>query len=276
MKKVSKLNLFELQDSSSVIDENSRKGIVGGGDGSSLHPYTQREFGYIINSGLWNGGWVYGMGWVAPEVDIYSNRYSYSSGYYPFGHTGSSYWTGGMGGGGHIVGYPGHNGYNLSHNNYYRKHNSYWGNNGYFWGDGYHSYDGGDDNYSKINFAHDRSQIGEDVINAMRQFFVNHVGDMRDLVDYNSTRWGQGGAIRSDYFSYNGNEVQWTVVNGTAAANNYREVFSLSTSNLVQDPAYNNYEIQIKYSEGGTALRLQTRDYETYMALLDAVGYPNR
>ena len=190
MKKVGRFSLFELQGDSSVIDKASQKTFVGGGSGSSTDPYTQEEFDSMMYSGHWNGGFVYGMGWVTPQVYIYSSRYNYAGGYHPSGHG---------------VGWP---------------------------------------------------------------------DDTRDLVDYNSTRWGQGGAIRSNYFSYNGKEVQWTVVNGTAAANNYRQVFSLATSNLVQDPDYNNYEIQIKYDEGGTALRLQTKDYNTYMALLDAVGYP--
>lgn len=260
MKKVGRFSLFELQGNSSVIDKASQKTFVGGGSGSSTDPYTQEEFDSMMYSGHWNGGFVYGMGWVTPQVYIYSNRYNYAGGYHPSGH--------GVGWPDDANRYSGHS-YNPNHNNYYHGHNSYF--NSY----GYHSYGGGSDNYSRINFTQDNSQIGEGVINAMRQYFVNHVGDMRDLVDYNSTGWGQGGAIRSNYFSYNGQEVQWTVVNGTAAANNYRQVFSLATSNLVQDSDYNNYEIQIKYDEGGTALRLQTKDYNTYMALLDAVGYPN-
>ena len=93
-----------------------------------------------------------------------------------------------------------------------------------------------------------------------------------DLVDYDSTTWGQGGAIRSDYFLYNGNEVQWTVVNGTASTNYQREVYSICTDKCIEEPGYNNYEIQIRYCEGGTAFRLRTSDYGTYLELLYAVG----
>lgn len=133
-------------------------------------------------------------------------------------------------------------------------------------------FEGMDDDYTRIDFHEDNDEIGNSVINAMRQYFLNDVTDMRDLVDYESTTWGQGGAMRSEYFSYNGNEVQWTVVNGTAATNNQREMNSICTDVCVEEPKYNNYEIQIRYCEGGTALRLRTSDYGTYLALLNAVG----
>ncbi|WP_297284762.1 hypothetical protein [Bacteroides sp.] len=133
-------------------------------------------------------------------------------------------------------------------------------------------FEGMDDDYTRIDFQDDKEEIGNNVINAMRQYFLNDVTDMRDLVDYDSTTWGQGGAIRSDYFLYNGNEVQWTVVNGTAATNNQREMNSICTDVCIEEPNYNNYEIQIRYCEGGTALRLRTSDYGTYLELLNAVG----
>ncbi|CAG9897987.1 hypothetical protein BOVA514_4206 [Bacteroides ovatus] len=133
-------------------------------------------------------------------------------------------------------------------------------------------FEGMDDDYTRIDFQDDKEEIGNNVINAMRQYFLNDVTDMRDLVDYDSTTWGQGGAIRSDYFLYNGNEVQWTVVNGTASTNYQREVYSICTDKCIEEPGYNNYEIQIRYCEGGTAFRLRTSDYGTYLELLYAVG----
>lgn len=131
--------------------------------------------------------------------------------------------------------------------------------------------EGGGD-YSKVDFTQKSSAIGPNVINAMRQFFLNDVTDMNDLVNFGSTSWGQGGAIRSDYFSYNGKEVQWTVVNGTASTNYQREITSICTSNYVSEPKLNNYEIQVRFCTGGTALRLKTNDYGTYKSLLNAVG----
>lgn len=95
-------------------------------------------------------------------------------------------------------------------------------------------FEGMDDDYSRIDFHDNEEEIGNSVINAMRQYFLNDVTDMRDLVDYDSTTWGQGGAIRSEYFLYNGKEVQWTVVNGTAATNNQREMNSICTDVCVE------------------------------------------
>ena len=79
MKKVGRFSLFELQNNSSVINEESQKEYVGGGSGTSTDPYTPQEFDYMINDGQWHGGWVYGMGWVTPEVTVYGyyHRYSY-------------------------------------------------------------------------------------------------------------------------------------------------------------------------------------------------------
>lgn len=134
------------------------------------------------------------------------------------------------------------------------------------------AFEGGDGDYNMVDFRDNNDEIGIGVINAMRQYFLHDVTDMRDLIDYDSTTWGQGGAIRSEYFSYNGSEVQWTVVNGTASTNYQREMNSICTDVCVENPGYNNYEIQIRYCEGGTALRLRTKDYQTYLSLLDAVG----
>ena len=129
MKKVGRFSLSELQDDTSVIDKEYQKTLIGG------RSYTPQEFGYLINSGQWHGGWVYGMGWVTPEVTIYPNSYNYSGGYYPSGHNGGGsvpFWPGGgwHNGGGNTDGYPGHNSY-YNHTNYNSNHNNNWGHNGY-------------------------------------------------------------------------------------------------------------------------------------------------
>ena len=54
--------------------------------------------------------------------------------------------------------------------------------------------------------------------------------------------------------------------------NYQREINSICTDICIEEPNYNNYEIQIRYCEGGTALRLRTSDYGTYLELLNAVG----
>ena len=128
MKKVGRFSLFELQGDSSIIDKASQKTFVGGGSGSSTDPYTQEEFDSMMYSGHWNGGFVYGMGWVTPQVYIYPNRYNYAGGYHSSGQGGGgSFWPGGSwpGSGGNS------GGYNPNHNNYYHGHNGYWGHSGY-------------------------------------------------------------------------------------------------------------------------------------------------
>ena len=148
MKKVGRFSLSELQDDGSVIDKEFQKTLIGG------RSYTPQEFGYLINSGQWHAGWVYGMGWISPEVTIYPNSYNYSGGYYPSGHNGGGsdpFWPGGgwHNGGGNTDGYPGHNSY-YNHTNYNSNHNSNWGHNGYsnhysYYGYyGYHSSGGGE------------------------------------------------------------------------------------------------------------------------------------
>lgn len=147
MKKVGRFSLSELQNDNSVINKEFQKTLIGG------RSYTPQEFGYLINCGRWHGGWVYGMGWVSPEVTIYPNSYNYSGGYYPSGHNdgvSNPFWPSGgwHNGGGNTDGYPDHNSY-YNHTNYNSNHNNNWGHNGYsnhysYYGYyGYHSSGGG-------------------------------------------------------------------------------------------------------------------------------------
>lgn len=60
---------------------------VGGGNGTSANPYTKVEFDSMLSNDNWNGGYVEGMGYVAPNTYIYGNSVywgSVSQDYYTF------------------------------------------------------------------------------------------------------------------------------------------------------------------------------------------------
>ena len=85
MKKVGRFSLFELQNNSSVINEESQKEYVGGGSGTSTDPYMGwvtpevNVYGYyhrysyeeyLNREGVWNGGYVEGYGYIGRDVTI--------------------------------------------------------------------------------------------------------------------------------------------------------------------------------------------------------------
>lgn len=142
MKKVCRLNLFELKEKGNLIDKASQTHFVGGGSGTSGDPFTEEEFNYLSSYGCWQGGWVEGMGWVTPDVYIYSSKpggYNYGSGNHGSGSTPN--WPSWPGGGGNYYvnpnHRPGYGGY-TPYWGYYNNHYTY--NNGYYYG--YYSYGG--------------------------------------------------------------------------------------------------------------------------------------
>lgn len=61
--------------------------MLGGGNGTSANPYTKVEFDSMLSNDNWNGGYVEGMGYVAPNTYIYGNSVywgSVSQDYYTF------------------------------------------------------------------------------------------------------------------------------------------------------------------------------------------------
>lgn len=252
MKKISRKNLQGLRRQFPVLTEDEMRCYVGGYDGGG---YFGGGVGYGWGDGYGDFGGDSGGYWGGFSDNYYDNAFNYwlANGNYFYDENGNFFWSNG-------------NYFTDPYGNPFMYGD--WGDSGY--GYGYNGYGG---HYNRIDFTQNSTQIGYGVITAMRQYFISHVGDIRQLVNFDSTTWGQGGSTRSSYFYYNGKEVQWTVVNETAAANNYREVYSLATDKEVVETAYNNYEIRILYADGGTALRLRTTDYETYKALLNAVKY---
>lgn len=70
-----------------VIEESLQMSYVGGGNGTSANPYTKVEFDSMLSNDNWNGGYVEGMGYVAPNTYIYGNSVywgSVSQDYYTF------------------------------------------------------------------------------------------------------------------------------------------------------------------------------------------------
>ncbi|SFL63001.1 hypothetical protein [Proteiniphilum acetatigenes] len=70
MQKLTRKSLDELAILMPVINEIRQKTYIGGGDGSIYSPYTIYEFDYLVSIGSWNGGYIDGWGYTAPEVTI--------------------------------------------------------------------------------------------------------------------------------------------------------------------------------------------------------------
>ena len=79
MKKLTKKNLSELAKTMPVIEESLQMSYVGGGNGTSANPYTKVEFDSMLSNDNWNGGYVEGMGYVAPNTYIYGNSVYWGS-----------------------------------------------------------------------------------------------------------------------------------------------------------------------------------------------------
>lgn len=46
--------------------------------GTSSNPYTQEEYNGMLDAGTWNGGYVEGLGYVLPEVEVYGSSSKFS------------------------------------------------------------------------------------------------------------------------------------------------------------------------------------------------------
>jgi hypothetical protein len=84
MKKITKLNLYQLAKEMPVIPEIEKRGFVGGTfQSSGVTWYTVSEFEQLIDNGDWNGGYVDGWGYTAPDT----NKFDVSGLYLSFGDT---------------------------------------------------------------------------------------------------------------------------------------------------------------------------------------------
>ncbi|MFA6703070.1 MAG: hypothetical protein WCS06_10465 [Dysgonamonadaceae bacterium] len=64
MRKLTRKSLDELAKTLPVIEESFQMSYVGGGDGTSISPYTQAEFDAMCSAGIWSGGYVEGWGYT--------------------------------------------------------------------------------------------------------------------------------------------------------------------------------------------------------------------
>ena len=76
--KMKKMNLFELEDNFQTVDKQEQAFYMGRwGTGN---PFTAQQFDSMLANGTWAGGFVQGMGFVAPEFVFYgSSSYSCNS-----------------------------------------------------------------------------------------------------------------------------------------------------------------------------------------------------
>ena len=110
MKKITKTNLHGLRQLSPVLGKEEMQCHVGGNsDAYYGNDWLNHGFGgydsdgnYTWHSGYtkdefdnwegpWYGGWVYGLGYVYPDANIYGYQGGAGSGYYGFGYYGYGY-----------------------------------------------------------------------------------------------------------------------------------------------------------------------------------------
>lgn len=101
-KKITRMDLAGLRNHFEILTEAEKRMCIGCGTGTQEDPYTIDEFNNW--QGDWTGGWIYGMGFIGPEVVVYGGGTSYSSGEiygseYPFNpysdfYSGSAYGQG--------------------------------------------------------------------------------------------------------------------------------------------------------------------------------------
>lgn len=116
MKKITKKDLRGLEQLFPVLEKEEMRRCVGGSSGGYYGDdwlnhgfgsydsygnyywhsgYTQDEFNNW--EGTWYGGWVYGLGYVYPDVNIYGYQGEGGSGYYGYGYYDDGYYGEGNG-----------------------------------------------------------------------------------------------------------------------------------------------------------------------------------
>lgn len=77
MKTLEKKSLDELAEVMPVIGELEQKSYIGGGMGTDTCPFTQEEMDRMMASGTWEQGYVEGLGYVGPTVNIFGGSGDY-------------------------------------------------------------------------------------------------------------------------------------------------------------------------------------------------------
>jgi hypothetical protein len=70
MKTVEKFSMDELEQMMHCIGKNELGKYTGGTGNGSWGSYTEEEFWSMLENGTWEGGYVQGIGYAAPEVEI--------------------------------------------------------------------------------------------------------------------------------------------------------------------------------------------------------------
>lgn len=92
-KKINRLDLAALNETFYVLTNKEMSGFVGGGTGSSADPYSLSEYEKLIADGnrRWDGGFVAGLGYVWPDVEVSAVGYSMSYGSYDMSYLTSAW-----------------------------------------------------------------------------------------------------------------------------------------------------------------------------------------
>lgn len=69
MRRITLKDLQALANELPLVGEREQRGLVGGGTGSNLDPFTQNEYQTMLDEGTWNGGFVLG-GEGVPESEL--------------------------------------------------------------------------------------------------------------------------------------------------------------------------------------------------------------
>lgn len=100
MKKLARKNLNELAEQMPVISEMEQRSYIGGLGpmGSPDNPFSYSDAMNMMNAGIWHGGYVAGVGYMGPNVDIWGSGSNNSNSGNDSGW--DNFMSGGLGSGG--------------------------------------------------------------------------------------------------------------------------------------------------------------------------------
>ena len=78
MKKLIRFTFAQLEESTTPIEASILSTLIAKGNGTANNPYTWGEFDMYMARDMWAGGYVEGMGYVIPEVNVYGTRSTYN------------------------------------------------------------------------------------------------------------------------------------------------------------------------------------------------------
>lgn len=133
-------------------------------------------------------------------------------------------------------------------------------------------------NYTPGRLDGSEQEVGQTILDGMKQFFYasntgQSYGNIVDYVDLQSyDDWSQSNSTLSGNFVFNNTSCEYSLSNLNAAANGTGHN-ELCTSDFNSDKVNNIYEISLVACEyQSDVILIRTRDYDTYLKLLEYVG----